>query len=143
MLTVDDFNCDVREEIINGKSHWVYLGNDLAECIRFAVKVQENGEYFFDPLMMKIMGAHRVTLTKDMVLLLAAMDHYHRFNTSHYTLGIINCDILEVRLGSPASYPTSSIHLILSPTMRDVVECSVWAHWSRHLCALLLTHTLT
>ncbi len=84
MLTSNSFDCgrhNVRERIINGKPHWVYLGNSLAECIRFARKVQESGEYFLDPLTMEIMGAHHTKLALVLpVLLLVAMDHYHRFN---------------------------------------------------------------
>lgn len=65
---------------INGKICWKYLGNNLAECIRFAKKVQSSGDHFFDPLTMEVTGAHRAVLSKGMVTLLAAMDHYHRFN---------------------------------------------------------------
>jgi len=79
-LTAEDFDCDVTTVNINGKICWKYIGNDLEECIRFARKVQLGGDHFFDPLTTEVMGAHRAKLDKNMVLLLAAMDHYHRFN---------------------------------------------------------------
>ncbi len=79
-LTAGDFDCAVTATNINGRICWQYIGNDLAECIRFAKRVQSGGDHFFDPLTMEVTGAHHTILSKGMVLLLAAMDHYHRFN---------------------------------------------------------------
>ena len=79
-MTETDFDCDVATVNINGKICWKYVGNNLAACIQFAKLVQSKGDHFFDPLTEEVTGAHHTVLSKGMVLLLAAMDHYHRFN---------------------------------------------------------------
>ncbi len=80
MLTVEDFPCPVIQTNINGVKCWKYSGCDLDECIAFARVVQAAGEKFYDPLLDEVRSAHIAKLNKGMVLLLAAMDHQHRYN---------------------------------------------------------------
>ncbi len=80
MLTAQDFDCQVTMTSINGVDCWRYLGNDLEECIQVARLAQSKGEKFYDPLLDEVQGVHQAKLDRGMVLLLAAMDHYHRFN---------------------------------------------------------------
>ncbi len=80
MLTEQCFDYPVEYTRINNKFCWVYLGNDLAECVSFAKMVTRNGELFFDPLTVDVRGPHRQWLEKSMVLLLVSMQHYHQYN---------------------------------------------------------------
>lgn len=79
MLTQKDFACSVEQITIFGLTCWKYLGNDLAECVKFAVLVQSRGERFYDPLTADVAGVHRAILDKPMIRLLVAMEHYHQY----------------------------------------------------------------
>jgi len=79
-LTVNDFPYLVDHVRINGVKCWKYLGDSLVEAAGFARKVQAVGERFYDPLTNEVTGVHKAVLDSEMVRLLIAMSHYHKWN---------------------------------------------------------------
>lgn len=80
MLTTKDFYCRVSKENINGVKYWKYLGGSLIEAADFARLVQSKGEKFYDPLTQEVTGVHKAVLDREMITLLIAMSHYHKYN---------------------------------------------------------------
>jgi hypothetical protein len=79
MLKKEDFKVPVKRIIFNGVPCWRYLGDSLSEAVSFARKVRTAGERFFDPLTARVTGVRKAKLNREMVLLMAAMAHYHDF----------------------------------------------------------------
>jgi hypothetical protein len=76
----NEFDFAVVEERVNGVKCWKYLGDSLKEAAVFAQKVRSVGAKFYDPLTREVTGVHRAVLDADMVRLLIAMSHYHKYN---------------------------------------------------------------
>lgn len=110
MLTEQDFDCNVSYTNINGKSCWKYKGNDLAECIAFARKVQAAGEKFYDPLTDDIRSTHRAILDASMIRLLVAMDHYRRYQDR--TMFEYPNDFPKVSPGAARDFSTNYNYLV-------------------------------
>jgi hypothetical protein len=69
----------LNETTVKGIKCWEYTGNDLADCISHAKRVTACGENFLNPITGVIAYSHTVNLSKGMVILLVAMQHYHDY----------------------------------------------------------------
>jgi hypothetical protein len=80
-MTIQDLrDCELlTETTVKGIKCWKYTGDYLPECIDYAAKVKASGENFLNPITGEIAYSHKVILSKSMVILLAAMQHYHDY----------------------------------------------------------------
>jgi hypothetical protein len=70
----------VSKVIVDDNKCWKYIGDSLEEGVEFAQRVRAAGEKFYDPFTKKVTGVHKAVLDGDMVRLLIAMSHYHKYN---------------------------------------------------------------